>query len=690
MSAEIHCFEDFELDPNTYRLLRNGQPLRLERIPLELLCLLVDRWGQLVTREEILEGIWGKGVFIDSENAINTAVRKIRRALNDDADAPRFIVTISAKGYRFVAPVLIRNGELTANGKTEQTINGESADFPSIAAIPGGSQSHQGRYWSALLSIAGLVALASIMIGVWRLAPRGHQISASKSSAEPGLPSKPSIAVLPFTNLSGDREQEYFSDGITDDLITALSRVPGLFVIARASSFTYKGKAAKLQEVSRELGVKYVMEGSVRKAAEQTRITVHLADATTDTELWAESYDRPLRDVFAMQDEIVRRIVTTLNLQLALSRQGALIPRSTENLEAYDDLLRGAEYLLSYTNKGNAKARQMFEKAIELDPKYAMAYALLGYNFLAGWVYAFDPDPNSLEQALRMEQRAIALDDDSLAVAHSVLAEIDGLRGDYPQAVAEAQRSVALDPNFATGYSCLADVLNFQGNHTGALAAVEKAMRLDPRNRVNYLQAQGWAYTDLGRWDEAIRSLKGYLGRYPDQLWSHARLAVAYSNRGDHDSAQAETVEVERATTLNPNSAVGYWALAFVMEEQGRPAEDLMAVNRAIHLDPRNHNTYSGTQAAAYTLLKRWEEAVPAFMRYIRLRPGDIRAHAYLAVDYIELGRDDAARAEVAEALKLNPRLTVETVFPRVGLAHQAFPAQIDRFREDLRQAGLK
>ena len=214
------------------------------------------------------------------------------------------------------------------------------------------------------------------------------------------LPDQPSIAVLPFINMSGDREQEYFSDGITDDLITDLSRLPGLFVIASNSTFTYKGKAVTLQQVSKELGVKYVLEGSVRKAGDQVRITARLVDATTGAELWAERYDRPLRDVFGLQDEIVRRIVTTLNLQLALAQRGVLIPRSTENLEAYDDLLRGVEDFLPFTRDGNAKSRLMFEKAIGLDPKYALAYAFLGWNYFDGVQFGFDSDPNGLMLAL--------------------------------------------------------------------------------------------------------------------------------------------------------------------------------------------------------------------------------------------------------------------------------------------------
>jgi adenylate cyclase len=302
-----------------------------------------------------------------------------------------------------------------------------------------------------VLSLTGLAIIVGTIVLVQNLSLKSPHIHASippaQSPALP-LPDKPSIAVLPFINMSGDKEQEYFSDGITDELITDLSRLPGLFVIARSSTFTYKGKAAKLQDVSKELGVRYVLEGSVRKAAGQIRIMVQLADATTGDELWAERYDRPMRDVFALQDEIVRKIVTTLNLQLVLSQQGLLIPRNTENLEAYDDLLRGAEYMISYTNDENAKARVMFEKAIALDPKYAEAYALLGGNYFIGYILAFNADPNSLAQASKTEQQAIALDRSS-PTAHSMMAYIDGSTGQFEQAEAEAQRAIALDPNYA-------------------------------------------------------------------------------------------------------------------------------------------------------------------------------------------------------------------------------------------------
>ncbi len=265
------------------------------------------------------------------------------------------------------------------------------------------------KHWrGGVFSLARLALIAVVIVFVQHLSLRPPSTTASippaQSPALP-LPDKPSIAVLPFTSMSGDREQEYFSDGITDDIITALSRLPGLFVIDRNSAFTYKGKPVKAQQVSRELGVHYLLEGSVRKEVNQLRITAQLVDATTDYEIWAERYDRPLQDIFALQDEIVRKIVTTLKLQLTLQEQGILVHKTTDNLDAYDDFLRGVEsfggvdLFGSGTKEANVKARQMFEHAVQLDPQYASAYAGIGMTYLIDWESRWNTDPKVLGQA---------------------------------------------------------------------------------------------------------------------------------------------------------------------------------------------------------------------------------------------------------------------------------------------------
>jgi adenylate cyclase len=363
------------------------------------------------------------------------------------------------------------------------------------------------------------------------------------------LPDIPSIAVLPFANMSGDPQQEYFSDGITDDLITALARLPGLFVIARTSTFTYKGKAAKVQEVGRELGVRYVLEGSVHKAGDQVRITAQLVDATTGVEAWAETYDRPMRDIFALQDEIVRRIVATANLQIKLLENRVQVGRRSDNIEAYDDYLRASEYFVSNpTKERNAKARQMCEKAIALDPQYADAYALLGFTYLIDMNNQWSRDPHVSDRIFQLAQQALALDP-SNGGAYRVLSQLYLKKRQYDKSVAAAERSFVLDPSTSFSYDFLAFALTASGKPAEALKVVEKARRLNPRMAVLYLLVDGFAYNMMGRYEEAIPVLKSFISHAPDFLIAHYDLAVAYTELGREADARAEAAEILR---INP------------------------------------------------------------------------------------------------------------------------------------------
>src|SRR5712692_582534 len=283
--------------------------------------------------------------------------------------------------------------------------------------------------------------------------PPEHTAKVASIESHPALPlpDKPSIVILPFDNMSKDPEQEYFSNGITEVLTADLSRISSLFVIARNTAFTYKGKAANVQDIGKELGVRYVLEGSVQRASEQVRIVAQLVDTTTDAHVWSERYDRPLKDTFALQDEIVQKIVTTLKLQLTLQEQGHLMRKHTDNLEAYDYYLRGLEYAWRYTKEGNAQARQLFEKAVALDPQYAEAYAWLGRTYLFEWILRWSADPQTLERALALVQQALTLDD-YLPAAHSRLGQVYLQKQQYNQAIAEGERAIALDPNNADNY----------------------------------------------------------------------------------------------------------------------------------------------------------------------------------------------------------------------------------------------
>ncbi len=438
------------------------------------------------------------------------------------------------------------------------------------------TERHLRKHWrGGVFSLAVLALVVAMVVSVQHLSLRPPATTASIPTAQSPaltLPDKPSIAVLPFTNMSGDREQEYFSDGITDDLITALSRLPGLFVIDRNSAFTYKGKPIKAQLVSRELGVHFVLEGSVRKAGTQVRITAELVDAVTGADLWAEQYNRPVRDIFTLQDEIVRRIVTTLNLELSVLRRPPLtgtdlsqsgiawssLGGRTDNLEAYDDYLRGVKYSASFikdqrgvkysaslVKESYLKAQQMFEKAIELDPKYAAAYVSLGYIYRFEWVWQWNPDPNILDKAFDLAQQAIVLDD-SLASAHGLLGVIYILKRQFDKGISEAERAVSLDPNSADAYNTLAWALDNADRPADAIAAAEKAMRLDPRRQDQYLIWKGLAYTQMGHYEEAIPVVKQFQASYPNVLGSHfchLYLIVDYVELGRDGEARSEVAD---------------------------------------------------------------------------------------------------------------------------------------------------
>jgi adenylate cyclase len=355
--------------------------------------------------------------------------------------------------------------------------------------------------------------------------------------------------VLPFTNMSTDPEQEYFSDGITEDITTDLSKISSLFVIARNSAFTYKGKAVKVQDVSREMGVRYVLEGSVRKADDQVRITTQLIDATTGGHLWSERYDRPLKDIFALQDDITQQIITALRVVVQEAERVRVRRTPTENLTAYDYVLQGWEYYHHITKEANLQARQMFERAIELDPQYAVAYAGLGWTHQMDWVWQWSRDSQAPERAFELAQKAITFDD-SVPVAHQLLGQVYLLqKKHYEQALTEGERAVALDPNSADGYARLGLIMVSIGEHEKAVGLVEKAMRLNPRYPTWYLLWLGGAYNGLDRFEEAIATLKKAVIREPNFLGPHLFLTIAYSRSNREAEAREEVAEILR---LNP------------------------------------------------------------------------------------------------------------------------------------------
>jgi adenylate cyclase len=381
-------------------------------------------------------------------------------------------------------------------------------------------------------------------IRLYRIPTKPSDVS-PEEAGEPNFPDQPSIAVLPFVNISGDPGQEYFSDGITEDLITDLSKISGLFVIARNSVFTYKGKSVKVQEVSNDLGVKYVLEGSVRKVANRVRITAQLVDATTGGHLWAERYDRDLKDIFAVQDEVTKNIVSAMAVKLTRDEADQLTRRYTKNVEAYEYALRGLEYHCMYTKKSNAYAQEMLLKAIELDPEYSLAYSRLALTYLHEWTQGWSQDSRSREQAFELAKKAIAMDD-LIPEAHRILGDIYLYRKDLESAIMERKKTVALDPNYAEGLAGLGEVLIWAGDYDKGIAFVKKAMQLNPRHHAWYFYILGVGYGLKERYEDAIKILHRAIIRNPDFLGSHLVLATIYGLTDRKEECQAEVEEILR------------------------------------------------------------------------------------------------------------------------------------------------
>jgi adenylate cyclase len=409
------------------------------------------------------------------------------------------------------------------------------------------------------VALAAVIVLLLIVGGllIWRTAFPPVQVASVEKMAFP-LPDKPSIAVLPFTNMSDDPKQEYFIDGLTDQIISGLSKVPNLFVIARQSTFTYKGKPVKVQRVAEDLGVKYVLEGSVQRTADRIRITAQLIDATTGHHLWSERYDRDPEDIFAIQDDITMEIMKAMRVKLTRGEQARLwVKHETTNLAAYEKSQEARAYILRYTKEDNAQVRQLYEEAIALDPGYASAYAFLGWSHFFDARFGWSKSrAESAKMAFESAQKALEMDD-TLDYAHSLLSAVYLIKRQHEKAVAEAERAVALNPNGALVYNTLAGVVGCSGRWEESIIYGKKSIRHDPFPPLTSFHWLGRAYFMTGQYNEAILTFKKLLDVNPNYLPAHAFLAASYSSLGREAEATAAVKEVLR---VNPEFSLESYA----------------------------------------------------------------------------------------------------------------------------------
>ncbi|MGD8766125.1 MAG: tetratricopeptide repeat protein, partial [Desulfobacteraceae bacterium] len=417
-----------------------------------------------------------------------------------------------------------------------------------------------GKKWRNLAVAAGSVALiVAVAVGVWQFytyRPKVEPASVEKMAYP--LPDKPSIAVLPFENMSGDPSQDYFSDGLTDQIISTLSKFRSLFVISRTSTFTYKGKPVKVQKVAEDLGVKYVLEGSVQRTADRIRITAQLIDATTGHHIWSARYDREPKDIFAIQDDITLEITKALRVKFTVGEQARLWAKSsTTNLTAWKKYVQAADYVFRFSKGDNAIARRLLEEAIVLDPMYADAYVGLStthfFDARFGWVKS---RAESVKMALKYAQKALELND-TLDSAYTMIGGVYFLQGQYENAIAEGERAIALNPNGALSYQALAGWVGCSGRWDESVELAKKSIRLQPFPPASYYHWLGRAYFMTEQYDEAIATLNKALHVNPNYLPAHAFLAACYSSSNRQAEAESAAKEVLR---INPNFTLESYA----------------------------------------------------------------------------------------------------------------------------------
>ncbi|MCH8002220.1 MAG: tetratricopeptide repeat protein [Proteobacteria bacterium] len=425
------------------------------------------------------------------------------------------------------------------------------------------------------------------------------------------LPDKPSIAVLPFTNMSGDPEQEYFADGMAEDIITDLSKISGLFVISRNSSFAYKGKAPDVRQVGRELGVRYVLEGSVRRAGDQVRINTQLIDAETGGHLWAERYDGVMTDVFALQDEVTSKIISALAVRLTGAERLNLARMPTEDLEAYDSFLRAERGLFSQNSKGLAEALSLYHRATKIDPMFARAWA--GHARAAVDVWRFDwfdvmPGHAARRQAYDSAARALSLDPSS-ARAYSVLAILQMVDGRYDEAIESARKAISLNPNDADSHLNLALVLSYGGEHDKAVRAMKAALRLNPKPPSGVYRLSGFILLMAHRYEQAINLLIKARNTTPSDP-SHEELAMAYAQLGRLDEAKAE---VDGMLKLWPAANLTYYRVLYAHHKREEDLDFRIAALRKAGLpqwpydyDGRAENRLKGSEIQRLIHDRNW------------------------------------------------------------------------------------
>ncbi len=631
----IRFGEGYELDLRPRRLRRGKHVVKLERIPLEMLALLVERRDEIVTRDEIVSRVWGKGVFLDTDNSIRGAICKLRQALKDDAESPRFIQTVTGQGYRFIAPVIPPEEEERAEAPGAEAsafrTGGQNLvsepDGRRHEVQPAGEQydsavvvSSEPRNW---LTRKWLFAVAVSLLVV--AAVTGYFVTRS-SPAHSKAPKITSIAVLPLKNLSGDSSQEYFADGMTEELIGRLSTIRGLRVISRTSVMQFKDTKLLAPEIARTLGVDALVEGSVIREGNRIRVHAQLIRAPTDEHFWSETYDRELGDALTLESEVAESIAKRVEVTVSGEERARLVAARPVSPEVYEIYLKGRFALDKSNRRANVEESiRYFEQGIRIDPTFAPAYVGLAdaYDRLAT-VFIGVPPWEMRPKVVEAAHKALELDSE-LAEAHVLLAGVQQQQWQWADAEAGYRQALELNPNDAAAHRGLAEWLLFQGRIDEALAWSRRARELDPLG--DSTTGMGWILFCGRRYDEAIHELRSKLA-------------------------------------LQPDDGLALWVLGFVLVADDRPEEGIPVLERAVSVSDRSPGIM-GVLVAAYAHAGRRTDALRLLAELkTRNQKGYVPAAAFITA-YLGLGDYDEAfvwferayqeQSNILQFLKVHP-----------------------------------
>lgn len=592
-------FGIFQLDPKSRELYRAGLKVKLQDQPCRVLSLLVGHAGQVVTREELRQNIWPTDVYVAFDQGLNNAIKKIRVALGDSADNPRFVETVARQGYRFVAPVT----------RVPAT--------PTVQALeaPPRSDSHTAKH-VALVVLIAVPLLAALAYWGWRT-----------YANRAGPPSeKIVLAVLPFDNLSRDPDQEFFSDGLTEEMIAQLDKLnpEQLTVIARGSVAKYKGTSLAVNQIGKELHADYLVEGSVRRASNQVRITVQLIRVADQTDLWAESYDRELKDILALQNSVAGTIANQIHITLTARQQARLAIPHHSDPEAYEAYLKGRYYWNKRTAEGMLKASAYFQQAIDKDPSYGAAYSgLADCNSGLAW-HGFKSPSEALTRAYAAALKAVQIDPES-AEAHASLALVLHHKWEWTRADAEFKRALQLDPRYANAHHWYGDYLSVHGRHEEAMQQAKQALELDPLNLMIGTWVGLRSYLDR-KYSAGIEQSRNTVDLDPNFAASHLVLGENYVQKGSYQQA---VDELQTAARLSGSSPLYVAQVAVADAAAGRRSEALRIVTDLQNMSSTRYVSPYGL-AQVYAALNEQEQT----LKWLQTAYNDHSVWmSYLAVD---------------------------------------------------------